>query len=432
MEITKQKLLGGNFAVWLVSKNHPINFAMTARVRGTLTPDQFQQAIDKIRLKYPPLSTRVIRESSGNAYLIPDANLEFPVRIVERIDSEIWVEEVTKELVHIFDLLNEPPIRFVWLRDENVSELIFVCPHALADGFSAAYLARDFLTYLGDPEAVVESMSPVPQMSDLIPDFPGKRSTIWRSKLKAALYKLMLTFASKKTAQSGFDVDADNLKFSLIPWELTPGQTSALLTRCRTENTTVHAALCAAFLRAFGEFHGDSWNRKIQSPVSLRERLTQPVGESFGLYISLVEFFVNCALERDFWEVAREIKACFNHHADDKHVFSSVLDLTVLMDKLAPVITPEILVQTYAGVEYDLSITNLGRLDIPTQFGSLQLEAFYGPSISAIPDEIILSISTVGGKMYLNLIFTNLKLDMSQAEEIKAKAMNWLAQATGW
>jgi hypothetical protein len=432
MNHTKQKLQGGNFALWLVTDYKPINFALTVRVRGAFTPDQFQQALDKVRLKYPSSAMRVTKESDGNAYLISDVNLKFPVRIIERKHSESWVEEASTELGQIFDLLNQPPLRLVWLRSDNVSEIVFVCSHALADGLSAAYLARDLLIFMSDPQADVEPIPLNPAMSELIPDFPGRRIGIWRTKLRAALLKLLISLRPKTDQQSEAGVDTAKPKYNLLPWELTPQQTSTLVTRSRAEGTTVHAALGAAFLRAFGEFHGDSWKRKIQSPVNLRERLTHPVGEAFGLFINLVEFYANCAPERDFWEVAREIKEGFIRYAGDKPIFSSVMDTTVLMDELTPILTPQNLAEFWPGVEYDLSITNLGRLDFPLQYGSLQLEALYGPSISGIPEEIVLGVATIGGIMRFTLVFTSLKLSISQAEQIKEKAMHWLAVATDW
>jgi hypothetical protein len=102
------------------------------------------------------------------------------------------------------------------------------------------------------------------------------------------------------------------------------------------------------------------------------------------------------------------------------------------MDELAPVITPEIAAQTYAGVEYDLSISNLGRLDLPVRYGSLKLEVLYGPALGCNPEEVVLGVSTVGDKARFAMTFTDLTLTVSQAEQIKAKAMQWLADATRW
>ena len=204
------------------------------------------------------------------------------------------------------------------------------------------------------------------------------------------------------------------------------------MVRSRAEGTTVHAALSTAFLRAFGEFRGDGWNRKIQSPISLRERLTRPVGESFGLFVNLAKFSVDCAPERDFWTVAREIKRGFIQHTGDKRIFGSLIESNVFMDKLASVLAPEIIAPSVIGVDYDLSITNLGRLDFPVQYGPLVLEALFGPSLGGNPEDIVLGVITIGDKMCFTLAFTGLKLNMSQAEHIKERAMNWLANATDW
>jgi hypothetical protein len=384
---------------------------------------------------------RASRESNGYVYLIPDAGLEFPVRIIERKHSESWVAEMTAELDQAFDMLDHPPVRITWLRGkdsgEAVSEIIVVCPHALSDGLAAAYLLRDLLLYLGAPATHVETMPLTSPMSELIPDFPGKRMKIWRARLKAASLKFMLSHAPKPGEQPHEEVDSARPKYFLRAWELTPEQTAALAARSRSEGTSVHAALCTAFLRAFGDAYGDAygethaggWNRKIQSPVNLRERLTRPVGETFGLFVNLVEFSVDCAPERNFWEIAREIKQGFIWRTGDKHIFNSLVEANVIMDELSGIITPKFVAQSFMSVDYDLSITNLGRLDFPVQYGALQLEALYGPSLCGSPQDIVLGVITIRDKMHFTLSFTDSKMNLSQAERIIEKAMDWLAMA---
>ena len=432
MNNSKQKIRGGKYAVWLISEDLPINFAMTIRLRGTLTPDMFQQALGKLQIKHPSSSTRVIKEADGNAYLVADPNLKFPLRIVARQHSKSWVEEVTAEFAQPFDEYNEPPIRFVWLRGDDVSEIIVLCDHAFVDGYSAAYVARDLLMYLGDSKLEVEPNPPSTAMSELLPTFPGKRFAIWQARLKAAFLKLILTFAPKRDNQWKAMVDTAKRPYYLLPWELTLEQTAALVKHSHAQGTTVHAALCTAFLRAFGELHGTSWKRKIQSPIDLRKRLIRPVDESFDLYIHLVEFFVDCAPEHDFWEVAREIKQRLEHYSRDRPIFGSILGTIVLIDELVSVITPRIVAQTVWGVEYDLSISNLGRLDFPVQYGPLKLEALHGPTIGCNAKEVVLGVVTVGGKMHFTMAFTDMTMTLPQAEQIKAKAMKSLADATRW
>ena len=416
-----QKLRGGQFAVWLASEYQSINFALTVRVQGAITPEQFRSALEKLRIKYRPLSMRMATESDRSVYLIPDSSLKIPIRIVERKQSEQWVAEVAVELGLAFDLLHDPPIRLVWLRGEKVSEIVFVCPHVLADGLAVVYLIRDFLEFLGDPDAGAEPMPLTPAMSELLPDFPGKRKIIRQSKLKTALMQFFLRLSPNQELQLSKPVD-----YQLLAWRLTDQQTSALVKRSRSEKTTVHAALSTAFLRAFGELRGDGWRRKLQSPISLRHRLTAPVGEAFGLFVNLVEVEVRCSPERDFWEVAREVKEAITHRADDRYVFRSLVEANVMMDKLGAVIPPEFVARSVTTVSYDLSITNLGRLDFPAQYGKLQLEALYGPSLGGNPGDVVLGVITVGDKMHFTLSFTEIKLSVSQAEQIREKAMRYL------
>jgi hypothetical protein len=429
MDTTKQHLQGGQLVVWLASEHHPINFALAARIRGAFAPEQFQQALDTLRRTYPPLSMRATKESDGDVYLVPDPALRIPVRTLERKHAAHWVDEVTAELDRAFDLLHNPPLRLVWLREGDVSEILFVCPHALADGFAVAYLVRDFLMFLSDPADAV-TMPLTQLMPELIPDFPGRSIAILRAKLKVGLLKLFLSHRSKQEAPQTHAVKRNDPTYHVSPWVLTSAQTSALVTRSRAEGTTVHAALCTAFLRAFGEFYGDSWKRKIQSPVSLRDRLTHPVGESFGLFVNLVEFRINCAPDRDFWEVARAIKQGFIRRTADQRIFDSLIEANVAMTTLSQVITPQIMAELFMAVDHDLSISNLGRLDFPMRYGALQLDALFGPILGGDPEDIVLGVLTIGGQMHFSLSFTDLKMTPLEAEQIKASAMRWLADAT--
>ncbi len=431
MNTTRQQLSGGQYMVWLASEYHPINFAMVARVRGTFTSCQFQQALEKLRRKYPPISTRAVRESDG-VHIVSDPTLKCPVRVVARKDAESWIEEASAKLAQAFDLFNNPPLRLVWLQSEAISELLFVCPHVFADGLSIAYLVRDFLVFLNDPDADAAPMPPIPPLSTSIPEFPGKSMAIQRAKLKAGLFKLFLGHNSKQTRSQTEEVNRIQPKYHLHPWVLTAEQTDALATRCRAEGATVHAALCAAFLRAFGKFYGDGWRRRIQSPVNLRERLSAPVGESFGLFVNLVEFRVNCAPKVDFWEVARKIKAYFNRCADDKHIFNTLIEANMATNALRAVITPKIVAESFMAVNHDLSVSNLGRLDFSIRYGALRLEALFGPILGGDPEDIVLGVITIGGRMHCCLSFTDLKLTPSQAEQIIETAMKWLAEAANW
>jgi hypothetical protein len=64
------------------------------------------------------------------------------------------------------------------------------------------------------------------------------------------------------------------------------------------------------------------------------------------------------------------------------------------------------------------------HLDFPVLYGSLQLDALFGPILGGDPEDIVLGVITIGDRMHFNLSFTDLKMNPSQAEQIKESAMN--------
>jgi hypothetical protein len=77
---------------------------------------------------------------------------------------------------------------------------------------------------------------------------------------------------------------------------------------------------------------------------------------------------------------------------------------------------------------YDISVTNLGRLDIPTQYGPLRLEALYGPALSVAGERHhVLGVTTIGGRLAFTLAFRGPSL-----EHTRRQAMQRLGAAVGW
>ena len=52
---------------------------------------------------------------------------------------------------------------------------------------------------------------------------------------------------------------------------------------------------------------------------------------------------------------------------------------------------------------YDLSITSLGRVDMPAEYGELTLAEVYGPILTVSPRETVLGVNAVGGATHFVL-----------------------------
>ncbi|MDE2419820.1 MAG: hypothetical protein KGO49_01395 [Gammaproteobacteria bacterium] len=425
MTSLKQKMQGAELAVWLASTVIVQNFTASFRITGEFTTDELVNAIERLKGKYPTLSMHVVPKPDGTTEFVSNPDLVIPLRIVERETASTWNEIQTTEMGVPFDMLTQPPIRIVWIRGQGVSELLLVCHHAFADGLAGFLVLRDILTLLGHPDLKFEKLPLYPPLNALIPNFSGKWRITFLAKLKAKLLKLLLSFRVVKLSSFSMATPEVNPKYFIQTWEWSKEQTAAFAARCKSEKATVHTALCTAFLRAFAEFHGDGWNRKIQNPVNLRNRLTAKVGEAFGLYINAVKFNVNCNPERDFWDISREIKKTLVQKSDDQSIFSELTDGCTLMDELVPVVTPGFIAKQLTKMDYDLSITNLGNLDFPSQFGSLEFENIFPSTIGKL-DEVVVCVMTIRGKMTFSFTFTDVKYSVADIEKIKTKALKWI------
>ncbi len=177
----------------------------------------------------------------------------------------------------------------------------------------------------------------------------------------------------------------------VIPFEFSQEDTSALVDRCRQEGTTVQAGLCAAFALPFAERHPDRPLRCIETPYNLRNRLTRPVDDVYGVFISLVYSQVDCTPGRNRWDIARQFGQSLTSVTDEQ-LFSIPIVMMQVAD--GPLPMPVI------GFDYDVSISNLGRVPIPARYGNLSLESIYAPTMNV--DDAghrILGVSTFEGCM---------------------------------
>ena len=110
-----------------------------------------------------------------------------------------------------------------------------------------------------------------------------------------------------------------------------------------------------------------------------------------GVFISLVYSKVDCTPGKDRWEAAREVGKSLTG-VPDEQLFS--IPIVMLHVAEHPLSVPVV------GFDYDLSISNLGRVNIPEQYGDLTLESIYAPTMNVSgPTHRIVGVTTFGGRM---------------------------------
>ncbi len=415
----------------LASDTIPINFVLTARIDGDVSVMQIRQALAGLRQKHPLLAVGVMDGDNGRFYFTNENIPDFSIRLVARDSDATWEREVEQELVEKFDWRAGPLLRFVLIQGTPISELLVVCHHAAADGLSAMYLIHDLLELVDDPETPITPLPLLQAAERLVPAAIEKKpAMLFKTTTARVMLKLLPLFRLfRKQAAPEVPEEKPDLRFQMMSWTLDLEETTAVISRAKQEETTVHAALGAAFLKAFARLEGEAtgWEREVSSPVSIRQRLEPPVGEAFGLFMTLVEVKADCAPERDFWEIAREIKQKLVTGSTDDKVF-----LRFLMAKhIHPNMADKEISEDFTNIAYDLSITNLGRFDFPTTYGEFQLKAIWGPVVTTMNNERILGVITVGGQLCFTFVFQPKDITPEYAEQIRANAMQSLREACG-
>jgi len=221
--------------------------------------------VEKVRLRHVNLRFRLSEDENGNPHFTTDGAGEIPIHVVPCESEDQWIDVLNETSEVPFAFAERPPIRFFLIQAPTRSDVVIVSHHIICDGMSLAYLARDLMTYLGDPNAEVEALpNPVLVTLDSIPAEvslnPIARAILRRMNKKWAREKVVFN------QQDYLDLTATywrEYRHVTLPIELSEAQTGALATRCKAEGVTVNTVLAAAFVNAQMELNGG----KLPHPI---------------------------------------------------------------------------------------------------------------------------------------------------------------------
>jgi hypothetical protein len=423
----------------------PLNFVYMARVTGSFSDDRLRGALTRVRRQHWMCAVRLEVDENGAARVTDEGVQDIPLRVIPGCATSDWLDLVPRELGEPFSIWQGPLVRIHCLRGSQAgtefADIVITGHHGLYDGLSGLYLLRDILALLGEPDRSIQPVDLSPGLLSMIPPAVAKQPLhrlefgAIRFALSAGLLRVLRRFWRSRRAFTQLDEPPAWKRFCADAWVIDETQTSALVARCRREGTTVHSAVCAAWMRAFAETMVPPgtwrrWRRTVSTPVNLRGRLTRPVGESLGFFLSTVETSLNCSPGRPFWEVARSFKRKLARGSRDDKVFWFMLLNQAVLASLPWKEAPEIIREINSRpIYYDFSMTNLGRLDYPTRVGDLQIEGYYGPFGDGSEQERVVGTLTYNGRMCFTLIYRDFVLDPRQAERLIERAKAILSKA---
>ncbi|MGV3599851.1 MAG: condensation domain-containing protein [Dyadobacter fermentans] len=394
----------------------PVNCVFAATIEGHLSEQQITNALAKIQNRHPLLRSNVCKNEANVSAFVTNPDISpIPIDITERTSDIQWEEVSLAEWERQFDLEKEPPARLVWLRSQIVSDLLLVCPHCVCDGSGFVTLMRELLLLLDDPETDMEPYEGFQSVDSLVPaSIRDSRAIHWKGKLFSSLAKGLFAILNPKPAPREGE-------YYFLTHTLDKETTQALVKKCKAEKTTVQAALCTASLLAYQAINGKASRNKAISPVDIRRYLPAIGRDHLFAFAPIVELsLTKKGPQIDFWHEARSMKQSLTEKAGNIRA-AEMMFITEYFQSSTDALLRHM--RATKG-RHDITISNMGVLDIPVSYNNFRVRAIHSPSVGfpwRNPNTLV--VSTFAGKMDFSFCSHESFLPMIDAEKICRETM---------
>ncbi len=402
--------------------NRLFNGVFAVKIRGTITLESLRLTLAGLQAKHPMLGAGITVDENNIPWFVTAEHIPaIPVRVVQRLTEEDWMNETKKELSVPFDMRNGPLFRVVWLKGETVSDLLITIHHCMCDGTATATLMHELLLLLDQPGKDLGTEAVFHSIPELIPaEILNNKKNIRKAKISAAVLRTVLSLITAVMPKNKPLIRRED-DFMLC-WKLSKEASSALLRRCVSARVTPHIALCVAFLEAFQQVRGSKAHGKISCPIDIR-RLIKEIRRdtifSFGLAVNLP--LVKQAA--GFWDKAEKMQVEMLKQTDKLKPYEQLMHFEYLHSSVNAMAT----YLTYAKPKEDLMLSNMGRMDLPKSFNTFELEDIYSPAaIGPFGSPCTVMSVTFRGQMNFSFLSNTAVMAYEEAEQIKEKAMEIL------
>ncbi|MCA6065920.1 condensation domain-containing protein [Chryseobacterium sp. RG1] len=401
--------------IMYVDSKTPVNCVFTAKINGEISEENFRIALDKIQQKHPLLRASIDHKSAKYPFFVEEADISpIPLRILERKTDDDWLLESENEWYRIFEDKKKPMAQIVWVKGENVSEILWVMPHCLCDGTTGVTLIRELLSLLDDSSIALNSYDGFNSVNDFLPaDFNLKKK-----KRKARFYLIMAKLFFLIQSKSK---DRNIGKNYALHRKLNAHVSKEIVEKCKTHGVSVHSLLCSAFMQAFQETLGKNAKGKVISPVDVRHFIPEIKQDHIFAFAPTVELSLKKG--QNLIENAQKIKK----DLVDKIEKTQARELLWMGENMHPVVDRMISLLKSSKGGHDITLSNMGKIDIPGEYKNFKLETIYSPTV-AFPwlNSNTLVVTTYNQQMDFTFMSNETFLPKEEAKKIKDKAIELL------
>jgi NRPS condensation-like uncharacterized protein len=397
------------------------NVVTISRIRGNIQETVLRQSLNIIQYRHPALNSHII--NSRNSYYYQSKGTgKLPLQVVNIRESQEWEAIVNAEMNQVIDsskyLLRVVLVKI--LNQQNINYLITTTHHAITDGLSSVQLHSEILTYCqkiteGKSLPIVTTLERLPPIEKLLPT--------WTNSFKSKLGRvaLLLNIALQKywnqpkALRVEKYVPISQRRCEIIHRQLSEESTRQFIQQCRQENTTVQSALCAALMltvsKQLAKNHEDNIPVSCLSYLDLRRRLQPEIStENMTVLAASLMKFYRITNNTSFWELARKVKHNLNEKIHQGEIFQMIYLAKYLIN--FSLLFPN-------QVSPTVSVSNLGKVNIPHTYGELELEeiSFVG-SHALYAGMFIVHAATFQEKMTLNFVFSQPSLNQQTMERL--------------
>ncbi len=420
MPVTNRKLTSIENMGYLMDKSAAFNIMINLCVKGRFTVEILSMALEILRKKHEYLSY-FIRETDEGPEFVYDEKGKIPVRLVENAPADRWIFESNLELNSFIDTSNAPMANAVLIKKDGGADILIRISHIICDGISIVNFAHDLLEIISclDENKKIDLPD---YSSDVYPDikyFPEINAK---------------PVPDKNTVGQITDIEMiDNVIYypvekrstNIYPCYLSPTQTSYIIDKCKETKTTVNSLIAAAMTLKMKNYITDKYG--IRDGLSIKARSALNLRDYYNCDVKTGQFgcwagygYVNFRMEEisSLWDCAAAFNRRLKTYINNGEPF---IYLKKSMEAYSAYPLSDLIKKNESRAP-QVMLTNVGRLDIPEQYGNnfkLERICVIGTNHRHWVNDLNFGVcaATFNGRLNLNFLYLNPVRTFNEAGE---------------